>query len=297
MVRLLKALSAGALCAGTLVAVGGVVAGASPAKAVPSGYTCTGTFTAPGFITSGTYSSLSMPSGSFCEVVGTVTVSKPVTVGAGAALLMGAGSLGLSGPFTVGPGAVFADFSNALPVTIGGPVHVGTDGEFVLGVETPGGPTFASIGGPVGATGASSVQIHNTVIGGPVSLKGGGADNPIIQAFTGTTPFNNFNDLEDNQIAGGVTETGYDGIWAGILRDVIDGPLTFTNNTEVAAYAPTPVDEYDIGADLIQGPATCANNDPAPNMGHSAGSPSIVEGPVKGNQAATCTGVSTGVTA
>ena len=289
MIRLLKALSVGALCAGTLVGAGGVVAGASPAKASTSGYTCTGSsLTTPGFIASGTYSSLSMPPGTFCLVVGTVTVSAPVTVGAGSALLMEEGSLSLSGPFAVGPGAVFADFSNALPVNFGGPVHVGTDGEFVLGVETPYGPTFASIGGPVTATGASSVQIHNTVIAGPVKLIGGGADNPIVQVFTDTSPFNNFNDLEDNVIGGGVTETGYHGIWTGVLRDVINGPLTFTNNSE------TPVDEYDIGSNFIAGPATCANNTPAPNTGHSKGSPSIVEGPVTGNQAATCTGVTPG---
>jgi hypothetical protein len=289
MIRLLKALSVGALCAGTLVGVGGVVAGASPAKAPPSGYTCTGSsLRAPGFITSGTYSFLSMPSTTFCFVVGTVIVDKPVTLGAGSALLMMAGSLSLSGPFTVGPGAVFADLTNALPVTIGGPVHVGTDGAFVLGVESPYTPTFASIGGPVTATGASSVQIHNTVIGGPVRLIGGGADNPIVQAFTHTTPFNNFNDLEDNVIGGGVTETGYHGIWSGVLRDVINGPFTFTNNSEAVT------DEYDIGSDFIAGPATCANNTPAPNMGHSEGSPSIVEGPVRGNQAATCTGVTPG---
>jgi hypothetical protein len=289
MIRLLKALSLGALCAGTLVGVGGAAAGASPAKAPPSGYTCTGSsLTAPGFITSGAYSSLTMPPDTFCFVVGTVTVGKPVTLGAGSALLMEAGSLSLSGPFAVGPGSVFAAFTNALPVTIGGPVHVGTDGAFVLGTESPYRPTFASIGGPVTATGASSVQIHNTMIGGPVRLTGGGADNPIVQAFTGTSPFNNFNDLEDDVIGGGVTETGYHGIWAGVLRDVINGPFTFTNNSEKVT------DEYDIGSDFIAGPATCANNTPTPNMGQSKGSPSIVEGPVKGNQAATCTGVTPG---
>ena len=289
MLRIMKALVTGALCAGMLVGAGSTLAAASPARAPSSGYTCTGSsLTAPGVITTGTYSSLSMPPGTFCVVAGTVTVTEPVTVGDGSALLMESGSLTVSAPFGVGNGAVFADFTNALPVTIGGPVHVGTDGVFVLGVESPYAPTFASIAGPVTATGASSIQIHNTVIGGPVRLMGGGADNPIVQAFTHTSPFNNFNDLEDNVIGGGVTETGYHGIWTGVLRDVINGPLTFTNNSEAVT------DEYDIGSNFIAGPATCANNTPAPNTGHSKGSPSIVEGPVTGNQTATCTGVTPG---
>ena len=289
MIRLLKALSVGALCAGSLVGVGGGLAGASPAKAPPSGYTCTGTsLSTPGVITTGTYSSLTMPSDTFCVVTGTVTVAMPVSLGAGSALIMTSGSLSVSGPFTLSRGAVFADLSNSVPVTIGGSVRVGTDAEFVLGVETPYGSTFASIGGPVTATGASSVQIHNTVITGPVRLVGGGALNPIVQAFTGTSQYNNFNDLEDNVIGGGVTETGYDGIWAGVLRDVIEGPFTFTNNNE------TVTDEYDIGSDFIMGPATCANNTPVPNEGHSVGSPSVVLGPMRGNQAATCTGVTPG---
>ncbi len=290
MLRIMKALVTGGLCAGMLVGAGSTLAAASPARAPSSGYTCTGSsLTTPGVITTGTYSSLSMPPGTFCVVAGTVTVTKPVTVGDGSALMMGNGSLTVSGPFGVGTGAVFADFTNALPVTIGGPVHVGTEGVFVLGVESPYTPTFASIAGPVTATGASSVQIHNTTIGGPVRLMGGGADNPIVQAFTHTSPFNNFNDLEDDVIAGGVTETGYQGIWAGVLRDMIGGPFTFTDNAE------TVTDEYDIGSNLILGPATCANNTPAPNMGTSRGSPSIVEGPQRGDQAATCTGVATGI--
>ncbi len=291
MLRIVKVLSIGALCAGTLVGVGGVVAGASPAKASPSGYTCSGSsLTAPGVITSGSYSSLKMPPGTFCVVMGTVTVAMPVSLGTGSALFMTSGSsLSVSGSFALSSGAVFADLSNSVPVTIGGSVRVGTDAEFVLGVETPYGPTFASIGGSVTSTGASSVQVHNTVITGPVRLVGGGADNPIVQAFTGTSPYNNFNDLEDNVIGGGVTETGYNGIWSGVLRNVINGPFTFTNNSE------NPTDEYDIGSDFIAGPATCAGNTPVPNTGTSRGSLSIVDGPVRGDQAATCTGVVTGI--
>ena len=74
-----------------------------------------------------------------------------------------------------------------------------------------------------------------------------------------------------------------------MLRNVIGGPLTFSNNSE----APN-IDEYDIGSNAINGPATCNDNTPAPNLGASAGYLSNVLGPVRGNQANTCTGVPTG---
>jgi hypothetical protein len=86
-------------------------------------------------------------------------------------------------------------------------------------------------------------------------------------------------------IAGPVWQTRYNGIWSGVLRNVMAG-LIFVNNSE----APV-IDEYDIGSNLINGPAICSGNDPAPNLGMSAGAPSIVDGPTIGDQAATCTGV------
>jgi hypothetical protein len=155
---------------------------------------------------------------------------------------------------------------------------------FVLGVETPGGPLFASIGGPVNASGASSVQIHNTTVSGPVTSTGGGADNALFDQLANQGFPQNFNDLEDNHIGGPVTVTGYGGEWAGVIRDVISGPFTFTNNVQ-----PPPQDEWDVGSLVVYGPATCSDNSPAPNVGESPGGPSTVHGPILGNQAATCT--------
>jgi hypothetical protein len=281
----------------SMVVVAGVqAAGVVQATAAPpSGITCAGTVSPfdPMAIPGGTYGSLSMPPGSLCLIEGAaVIVNHPVTLGSGSGLGVLAGSLTVNGPVTAGHGAAFGDFNSTAPITVNGPVSVDSNGALVIGSETPYGPLLSSIAGPVRATDPSTVQIHNTAIGGPVILQGGGGANPVLDAagLPFGPPFGyNFNDLEDNVISGPVSETGYDGIWSGVLRNVM-GPLTFSNNSEAPA-----IDEYDIGSNRINGPATCSGNDPAPNMGQSAGAPSIVSGPTRGDQAATCTGVAGGV--
>jgi hypothetical protein len=112
---------------------------------------------------------------------------------------------------------------------------------------------------------------------------------PTAQMSSGGFP-TNFNDLEDNQIHGPVTMSGYQGVWGGIIRNVIRGPMIFTHNKQAV------IDEWDIGSNLINGFALCSDNVPPPNMGQSRGAPSIVRGPTLGDQAATCTGVPDGIT-
>jgi hypothetical protein len=273
-----------ALCSGAVLISSGTSA------AAPTSFTCTGTVAgpAPQAIPAGTYSSLSMPKNSFCTINKVVTVQSPTTIGSGAVLVvLSNGNLTVGGGLTIGTGAIFGNENNHAPITINGPVSVGNDAVLVIGLERPGKPLVSSLQGVTGNK-ASSVQIHNSTVGGSVTLTGGGADNATLDALTGcTTPpcFNNFNDLEDNNIGGSVSITGYKGVWAGVIRDTIQGPFTFNNNVE------NPVDEYDIGSDVIQGGAMCNKNNPAPNMGGSPGSPSTVQGQTTGNQAATCTGV------
>jgi hypothetical protein len=236
-----------------------------------------------------------MPSGSFCSVNGPVTILGPMKLEDSAALAVMGGSLAVRGPVNVGPNAVLGNVNNAAPIEIDGPASVGSHAALIIGVESPGKPIVSAIRGPVRAHDASTVQIHNTQISGPVSLVGGGGENAILNALAG--PGANFNDLEDNQILGPVGETGYDGIWAGIIRNRIYGPMTFADNTEPPLPPGSPfVNEYDIGSNRIYGPARCDDNNPAPNMGPSSGSPSIVYGPTRGDQAATCTGTPAGQT-
>lgn len=268
--------------------------GSTPAAAASSSFTCTGTFMSPETIPAGAYDALRVPAGSFCLIAGgSVHILAPVTLGDAAGILVVGGSFTVSGPLTVGRDAALGAPTNATPVHIQGPVTVEENGAFLLGTETPYGAIFAAIDGPVTGLDASTVQIHNTRVSGPVTISGGGGDNALVDAVSESFGYfgpNNFSDLEDNHILGPVTESGYRGVWGGVLRNVIAGPLTFSNNSEAPA-----IDEYDIGSNLIEGPATCSGNDPAPNLGASAGYLSIVRGPVGGSQAATCTGVPSGV--
>jgi hypothetical protein len=275
------------------LAAAAAVGGATPAFAGPlNTYTCSGTLSSPGTIPAGQYSSLVMPAGSLCLIQGgSVVVKSPVALGDGAGLGVFSGSLTIKGGLTVRSNALFGagvgGAPNSTPLTIDGPVRVKSDGALIVGEESPYQPIFAHLNGPVRATNASSVQIHNSRVSGPVKIKGGGGDNALLDAFQGFGPFN---DLEDNKILGPVSETGYNGEWAGVLRNLVYGPFAFSNNSE----APN-IDEYDIGSNWIDGPATCNDNNPAPNLGQSAGYLSIVIGTVGGDQASTCTGVPTGV--
>ncbi len=271
-----------------IVAAASIAGGSALSIAIPpvsaagaSGFTCSGTLVAPVSVPAGTYTALAMPAGSFCKVLGEVTVTRPVSVGTGAALAVFAGSLTIRGPVTIAAQGVLASFDNATPVHIGGPVWVGRDAAFIVGTESPGAPRTNSISGPVTGNGASTVQIHNAVVSGPVRLTGGGGHNAIVDAMS---PFpGNFSDLEDNDIRGPVSIAGYQGVWTGVIRDIIRGPFTFNDNFQ------SPPDEFDIGSNTIYGPATCNDNSPVPNVGHSPGGPSVVFGPTRGDQAATCT--------
>ena len=150
--------------AATAIAGGGALTIAmSPAGAAgpPGGFTCTGTLTAPEPIPAGAYRSLAMPAGSLCAVVGDVTVTHPLKIGAGAGLAVLGGSLTVHGPVDIHTGGVLASLANTTPVHLAGPVNVGQDAALILGVETPGGPIVNSVGGPVQGDGGSSVQIHN----------------------------------------------------------------------------------------------------------------------------------------
>ncbi len=283
-------LIAGSLVMGLTLASAGSAGAAGPPPPPPS-FTCTGTAAAPQTVPPGPYSKFHMPAGSFCEITGLVQVVAPVSLGTGSALLVTKGGLTVEGSLTVGPQAAFgADFMKKedAPVTILGSVIVKNDGVFYLGTEIPYGPVFATIQGSVNGRNASAIVIQNTYIAGAATVSGGGAVNKIVKALAG--PDTNYTDFEDDHVNGSITEVGYGGVWAGVIRTIVKNQLRFAYNSEKS------IDEYDIGSDVIYGSAFCQGNNPVPNTGSSSGSPSLVLGPTFGDQAKTCTGVKSGGT-
>jgi len=114
-----------------------------------------------------------------------------------------------------------------------------------------------------------------------------------------------FVDMEQDVISGPVSQTSYGGPGgSNISGNTIMGPLTFSANYGGLG-PPTPgwlYPAYLIGADTIYGPATCSDNVPPPNSTPWPPSsavppgtwfppppPSVVYGPVWGDQASTCT--------
>lgn len=97
------------------------------AYAAPASFTCDGTVSplAAQDIPGGKYASLIMPPVSLCGIVGAVTVTSDVTVGAGAGLAVAFGSLHVDGQVRVGPGGSFGDFFNADPISINGSLLAG----------------------------------------------------------------------------------------------------------------------------------------------------------------------------
>jgi hypothetical protein len=256
---------------------------ATVAAASPNGFSCTGSLGSPETIPPGTYSSLSMPGGSTCFVAtpGLVTVNHGITLGQASALVVpDDGALTVNGPVTVGPSAVFSeDFDSCSPINVNGPVSVGDNAALLI--------CGSVVAGPVKATNATYVRAYFSDISGPLTIQGGGGRNPVLDAIGvpyGPPDGYNFSEVNESMISGPVRAAGYGGLGVNFVADVM-GPMTFTDNSTTYSSA--------IGSNRINGPATCSGNVPAPNLGGHfvIGPPSIVSGPVRGDQAATCTGV------
>jgi hypothetical protein len=150
------------------------------------------------------------------------------------------------------------------PVTIRGGLFVGPGATFVLGSEENPVPTGTITGG-VHATDPASVQIHFTTINGGVDIHGGSGPFGGPFDITWTT-------IEDSRINGAVTIEGYNGFWAGFIRNTVYGSVNLNDNV----LADPDGNEY--VTNTIHGNLNCAGNSPAPQIGDSEGSPNVVTG-------------------
>jgi hypothetical protein len=158
------------------------------------------------------------------------------------------------------------------PVKIVAGLWIQPGATFVLGDEEHPGSN-GSINGGVHATDPAGVQIHFTTINGGLEIHGG--SGPFGPPFDVT-----WNAIEDNWIHGGATITGYDGFWMGFIRNHVSGTVTLSNNTLVDP------DGNEYVTNTIHGSMRCWDNDPAPQVGDSEGSPNVVTGQKAGQCAA-----------
>ena len=158
------------------------------------------------------------------------------------------------------------------PVTVRGGLFVGSEATFVLGSEENQTLT-GTISGGVHAVDAASVQIHFTTINGGIDVQGGAG--PFGGPFDVT-----WNTIEDSQINGSVTMSGYDGFWMGFIRNHVNGSVTLNDNV----LADPDGNEY--VTNVIHGSLNCSGNSPAPQVGDSEGNLNVVTG-AKTGQCAT----------
>jgi hypothetical protein len=153
-------------------------------------------------------------------------------------------------------------------VTIRGGLYVEPGATFVLGDETIPGDNGTITGG-VHATSPANLQIHFMTINGGVESHGG--SGPFGGPF-GVT----FTTIEDSQINGGVSMTGYDGFWMGFIRNHVNGAVNLSDNVLLDE------DGNEYVTNTIHGSLSCFGNSPAPQIGDSEGSLNHVTGAKKG---------------
>jgi hypothetical protein len=136
-----------------------------------------------------------------------------------------------------------------------GSVRVATGATFILGNENHAGG--GTIRGSVTAVDAASLQLHFAHVGGSVLIDGG-------NGF--------FSTVEDNVISGRATIDGYTGFWLGFIRNKVYGTVRLTSNTL------DDPDANEFVSNTVFGDLICHNNDPAPQVGDSGGSPNVVSG-------------------
>ncbi len=184
-------------------------------------------------------------------------------------------SLRVSGNLTIAPDACLDAFSLAT-VNVGGNILVGKGATLALGCS-PGalGPPFDqppcngmtttdTVGGNITANQPLTMYLTADTIGGNVISNGGGPGLGL--------PFVNF-PIKENNIRGNLIVQGWQGGWAGALRNHVGGNLIFSKNVSVL-----DPDANEVVTNTVDGNLICMGNSPAVQFGDSGGLPNTVAG-------------------
>ncbi len=254
----------------------GAVAAAPVLADSPAAFTCSGTFAQPGILGSGTY--------------GAVTVGGACLVPPGSTVIVNGGLTVTSGGFLVAA-AVFDGICNR-SITINGGVSVEAGGSLVLGDGQGSGcvpNTHTVVNGGLQANGAIDLIIHGVVANGGITSVGGGDHGPCnFGAPTGPT----YLTVEDSQVQGGVSISGYNACWLGFARNTIVGGAQLMNNVL------DDPDAMEILDNTIYGGLACFGNTAggvprATNQGDVGPGGSLVTEPntVRGQETGQCVGL------
>jgi hypothetical protein len=218
---------------------GGIVAPVASAGTASAGSTtCGGSLVAPGVLGSGTYGAVTITGFCFVPPSSTIVISGGLTVASGAFLVASAAFDGV------------CDRS----ITIRGGVTVGQGGSLILGDGEGSGcvpNTHTVVNGGLNANGAIDLIIHGVVVNGGLASIGGGDGGPCnFGAPTGPT----YLTVEDSQINGGATISGYNACWLGFARNHVNGGVSLQNNIL------DDPDAMEILANTINGGLSCTGN-------------------------------------
>lgn len=223
------------LLGATVAPVAAAVGGAAPSA------TCSGSFDQPGILASGTYSSVSVTGPCFVPPSSTIAVLHGLTVEPGG-FLVAAGALDGPAP------------SCTRSITISGGVAVKPGGSLILGDGEGSGcvpNTHTVVNGGLHANGAIDLIIHGVVVNGGLDSMGGGDGGPCNFASP-TGPV--YATVEDSQVNGGLTLSGYNACWLGFARNHVTGGVTLQNNVL------DDPDAMEILSNSINGGLACSGN-------------------------------------
>jgi hypothetical protein len=212
----------------------------------------------------------------FCGRGGTLAAGghPTVIVAQGLCTAQPGGLVAIGGQLIVEPGGAF-NGDVAAGIEIRGSIIVYPTG--VVSISN------AEIGGSVVADRPNSVIFHGDLIGGDVTITGGGG-GPTGSCERSDVPvsFVPYNAVEDSDVGGSIAVSGYRGCWQGFFRNSIGENVTLLNNTV------EDPDGNELANNTIGNNLRCFGNAPAPQFGDSGGGPNTVGGVVQGRQ---CLGV------
>ncbi len=186
-------------------------------------------------------------------------------------------TLAVTGTLTLAPGSCLDAFSVST-VRVGGNIMVGQGATLGLGC-TPGslGPPFTqppchgvtthdTVGGSILADRPLTMYLDGNTISGDVISRGGGPGLSSEQ-------FVNF-PIKDNTIGGRLLVEGWQGGWAGVIRNHVTGDVAFSHNQSVL-----DPDSNEVQTNVIGGNLICFADSPAAQVNPAdGGQPNVVAG-------------------